>query len=141
MINEDDRAFEKHRGADRNWRAISSAISVALLADLLFGAIPARAEASASALVRTYDGGNTETKDTIKLVLSALYDGLDFMNSELAREKRSRVFCPPLRPTLANDEILDMLRLGIYAHPEWSDQPYGLALLSIAKEKFPCKSD
>src|SRR5215470_1255883 len=120
-------------------RTISTAASLALVADLLFGAGPARAEASAVALLRVYDGGNTETKDTIMLTLSALYDGLDWMNSELAYEKRAKVFCAPPRPTLGNDQIFDMLRQGINSHPEWRDQPYGLALLSIAKEKFPCK--
>lgn len=107
---------------------------------LAFAPHGARAEASASELLRLYDEGGPQDRRTFELVLDGNANGISWMNSYLGQVRGDghQAYCAPEDFNPQGADLLHMLRTAIDEGAAYGDMPYGMALLFLLIDRYPC---
>ena len=97
-------------------------------------AAPAQAEGPARTFLEHIDRG-----DAIVLQVLNGYDGaFSWANAQLHSKKQQRLYCQPMTQAHQPNEVVEILRAYIKAHPDKADAPAPAALLLALEEKYPC---
>jgi hypothetical protein len=92
---------------------------------------------TANAILKWYDAGTADDKKIVLLTVHATEDGIAWA-TVLAKSKGVFLYCPPEKIALAPEQVLSMLRHGVDEHPAWGTAAYGLSILLVLQDAFPC---
>ena len=111
-------------------------IRAASSAAILMVSAPAVAEGSAKEFLKYIDQGHSEVLE----VLDGYEGGFSWANAQLHSKKQPRLYCQPLTHAHRPQEVVEILRAYLKAHPEKADTPAGGALLLAMEERYPCQT-
>jgi hypothetical protein len=112
-----------------------TAFRIALSASVLMVSAPTLAEGSAKEFLKYIDQGHSEVLE----VLDGYEAGFSWANARLHSKKQPRLYCQPMTHAHQPQEVVEILRTYLKAHPEKSGVPAGGALLMAMEEKYPCQ--
>lgn len=113
---------------------------LAMISQMALAPLPARAEVSASQILKMYDAGNSSERGLIEANLGGLENGFGWANTYLqSQRKQTPLYCLPDKLALKSEQIIDILRRGVREDAKLGNAPFGLAMLIVLQRVFPCR--
>ena len=118
---------------------VASWILTVLAATMLAGAGQAENLITAKEVLDHYGSGAANEKAMVAGILLQTEQGMEWMQTyfEIKRNQK-RAFCPPEKPHLTGEQILDIMRREIGRAPQFASKPYEAVLLTSLQSVFPC---
>jgi hypothetical protein len=119
----------------------ASIVAAALVAFLIgAGSTPARADADVESLLKSYDAATPELKEQLEVVIMQTQYGILWMNTYVANARNEApVYCQPSHLALTGSQVVDMLRRDAQRTAGVAKLPYGVAIIRVLRQTFPCK--
>jgi hypothetical protein len=104
---------------------------------LICQASPARAEASASELIRLLNSEG-DASWVARVRVGGIAQGFFWSNAFLTHQGLSSHYCAPERMAMTDEQVIDILKRHVQANPQKGSLPIELVLMDAFKETLPC---
>jgi len=97
------------------------------------------AEANATMFLALYDAARPEDKAQLRDHVQAVAYGIAWANAAFKFQKQKPLYCPPDEQNLTGEQVLDLLRKELEAHPASGDFPWPAVTIRALQSAFPCR--